>query len=449
MNLNLTKGLNLPSFGVKIVTNKKRGKKMNENLLRRGRIMYIIEAGIEYLISIMVANTYLALLTKELGISDSLTGIISSFISLGCVFQLCSILIRKRRSKGFVLVLSVLNQLLFISLYVVPLVGGNDSFKSILFIVIILLAYFFYYIAHPKKIDWLMSLVDDDKRGVFTARKEIISLIMGMVFSFAMGALIDHYGARGEIRIAFVISAIVMSVLMVIHTLTMVLTIEKPREIAKERKIDFKAVFTDKKIIKISIVFMLWYIASYSATPFYGAYQIADDGLGFSQTFVAVLSAIYAVARILFSIIWGKYADKFSFAKMLRICFLIAGVGFLINVFCVPENGHIVYTAYYICNAIAMAGINSALINLCFDYVDESKRADALAVSLALAGVCGFGATLIMSALVSKIQANGNSFLGMSLFAPQVLSAIAFVLTMVTMLYAIFAFKNEGRINEK
>ena len=104
---------------------------MNENLLRRGRIMYIIEAGIEYLISIMVANTYLALLTKELGISDSLTGIISSFISLGCVFQLCSILIRKRRSKGFVLVLSVLNQLLFISLYVVPLVGGDESFKSI------------------------------------------------------------------------------------------------------------------------------------------------------------------------------------------------------------------------------------------------------------------------------------------------------------------------------
>ena len=129
---------------------------MNENLLRRGRIMYIIEAGIEYLISIMVANTYLALLTKELGISDSLTGIISSFISLGCVFQLCSILIRKRRSKGFVLVLSVLNQLLFISLYVVPLVGGDESFMSILLIVIILLAYFFYYIAHPKKIDWLM-----------------------------------------------------------------------------------------------------------------------------------------------------------------------------------------------------------------------------------------------------------------------------------------------------
>ena len=36
-----------------------------------------------------------------------------------------------------------------------------------------------------------------------------------------------------------------------------------------------------------------------------------------------------------------------------------------------------------------MGGINSALINLCYDYVEEEKRADALAVSLAVAGVFG------------------------------------------------------------
>lgn len=421
---------------------------MTEKLYRRGRIMYIIEAGIEYLISIMVANTYLALLTKELGINDSLTGIISSFISLGCVFQLCSLLVRKKRTKGFVLILSILNQLLFISLYVVPLVDGNQKTKTILFMVIILLAYFFYYVAHPKKIDWFMSLVEDCKRGVFTAKKEIVSLIMGMAFSFGMGALIDHYKDKGEIRTAFLLSAIVMCALMILHTLTMILTVEKPKEIDEKKKIDWRGVFTDKKIIKISVVFMLWYIASYSATPFYGAYQIAEDGLGFSQTFVAVLSAVYAVVRVLFSIAWGKYADKASFAKMLRLCFLVAGIGFLINVFCVPENGRAVFTAYYVCNAIAMAGINSALTNLCYDYVPESKRADALAVSLALAGVLGFCETLIMSLLVSKIQANGNSFFGISLYAPQVLSAIAFTLTMITVIYVTVAFKNEKRVKD-
>ena len=422
---------------------------MNERLYRRGRLLYTIEAGVEYLISILVANTYLAILTKELGISDSLTGIISAFISLGCVFQLISILIRKKRSKGLVLSFSIINQLLFVSLYVVPLTNWGGSVRIISFVVIILLAYFFYYIAYPKKIDWLMSLVDDSQRGVFTAKKEIISLIMGMIFSFAMGAVVDHYSEIGQIRTAFIISAIVMLGLTVIHTLTMIFTTEKPKEEIVSRKIDFKGIFGDKSILKISIVFMLWYIANYSATPFYGAYQIADDGLGFSQTFVAVLSAIYAVVRVAFSIIWGKYADKFSFAKMLRICFFIAGLGFIINAFCVPENGHIVYTIYYICNAIAMAGINSALTNLCFDYVAESKRADALAVSLALAGVCGFISTIVMSALVSKIQGDGNTLFGISIYAPQVLSIIAFVLTMATMVFVILAFRKTKRITEE
>ncbi len=422
---------------------------MNERLYRRGRLLYTIEAGVEYLISILVANTYLAILTKELGISDSLTGIISAFISLGCVFQLISILIRKKRSKGLVLSFSIINQLLFVSLYVVPLTNWRGSVRIISFVVIILLAYFFYYIAYPKKIDWLMSLVDDSQRGVFTAKKEIISLIMGMIFSFAMGAVVDHYSEIGQIRTAFIISAIVMLGLTVIHTLTMIFTTEKPKEEIVTRKIDFKGIFGDKNILKISVVFMLWYVANYSATPFYGAYQIADDGLGFSQTFVAVLSAIFAVVRVAFSIIWGKYADKFSFAKMLRICFFIAGLGFIINAFCVPENGHIVYTIYYICNAIAMAGINSALTNLCFDYVAESKRADALAVSLALAGVCGFISTIVMSALVSKIQGDGNTLFGISIYAPQVLSIIAFVLTMATMVFVILAFRKTKRITEE
>jgi hypothetical protein len=222
---------------------------MNDKLYKRGRILYVIEAGVEYLISILVANTYLALLTKELGISDSLTGIISSFISLGCVFQLCSLFIRRRRNKGFVLILSVLNQLLFMALYVVPLTSWEESYKSITFIIIILIAYFFYYVAHPKKIDWFMSLVDDSQRGRFTAKKEIVSLIMGMAFSFAMGALIDHYKAINDIRTAFILTAVVMLGLTLIHTLTMVFTTEKPKEIDEKKKIDIKSVLKDKAIL--------------------------------------------------------------------------------------------------------------------------------------------------------------------------------------------------------
>lgn len=48
---------------------------MNSKDLKRGQLMYLFEAALEYLISILVASSFLATLTKELGFSDSLTGI--------------------------------------------------------------------------------------------------------------------------------------------------------------------------------------------------------------------------------------------------------------------------------------------------------------------------------------------------------------------------------------
>ena len=80
---------------------------MNEKAMGRSRILYIIEAALEYFISILVAGSYLATLTSHLGMSDSLTGILSSFISLGCLFQLFSVFLKRKRVKTIVTTLSV------------------------------------------------------------------------------------------------------------------------------------------------------------------------------------------------------------------------------------------------------------------------------------------------------------------------------------------------------
>jgi MFS family permease len=131
----------------------------------------------------------------------------------------------------------------------------------------------------------------------------------------------------------------------------------------------------------------------------------------------------------------GKFADKYSFAKMLNICFIIMLVGYAINIFTVPDNGKIFYTIYYMLNAVAMAGINSAVINLIYDYVDKEKRIGALALKSTIAGFAGFFTTLAVSPLVSHIQECGNMFLGMNVYAQQVVSAIAAILLVVLIVY--------------
>ena len=49
---------------------------------------YILDAAFEYFQAILLAGTYLAKLTSSLGISDSLTGILSSLIALGGTFRI-------------------------------------------------------------------------------------------------------------------------------------------------------------------------------------------------------------------------------------------------------------------------------------------------------------------------------------------------------------------------
>ncbi len=418
---------------------------ITEKQIKFSRGMYIAEAGLEYLISIIVAGSFFATLAKEIGLSDSLTGILSSIISLGCLFQLLSVAYRRNKVKGLVIFLSIINQLLFMLLYVIPVFEIPENVKAFLFIVLIIGAYVIYNFAHPKKINWLMSLVDDNKRGSFTAKKEIISLIGGMVFSFLMGALIDYFKAEGQIKTAFILSAAVILILTILHTFSMVFAVEKeiPCPDGKNFRGSLFTVFKNKNLLKVTLIFVLYYISNYASQPFFGVYQVNE--LGFSLKLVSVLTMVASVTRIAFSNFWGRYADKTSFAFMMRKCLVILAISNTFIVFAVPSNGVLMFTLYYIAHGIAMGGINSALINLVFDYSSYETRADALAITQAVAGVTGFLTTLVVSPLVSFIQSRGNVLLGINVYAQQILSIISVVMALIAFIF-VKTFRNEEKI---
>lgn len=412
----------------------------SQKSIKRSRLMYIFEAAIEYLISILVSGSFLATLTKELGVSDSLTGVLSSVISLGCLFQLLSISIRRTAVKGIVIVLSIANQILFMLLYVIPLTSFEKQTKILLFIMLILSAYLIYNIAHPKKINWLMSLVENNHRGSFTANKEIFSLVVGMLFSFVMGAVIDYFSDIGRIRIAFIISTVVIFVLMALHSLTMLLTVEKPpsQYSPKKLKHSLMELIKNKNILCITFLFLLYYISNYIATPFYGTYQIGE--LGLDLKFVSAIAILGSISRILVSKFWGNYGDKKSFAAMIEKCFIFLGLSQISIIFAVPSTGKVMFILYNALHGIALGGINSALINLIFQYVPSEKGAEALAITQAVAGLAGFTTTLCASPLVSYIQNNGNSILGLPIYAQQFVSIIALVFTILAIFYTRFVF---------
>ena len=389
----------------------------------------------EYLISILVTGSFLATITKELGISDSLTGILSSVISLGCLFQLLSLSVRSAKFKRLVVVLSVINQAFFMLLYVIPLTGAKTQIKIALFVVLICAAYLVYNVAHPKKINWLMSLVDNSRRGAFTANKEIVSLVCGMIFSFLMGAVIDRFAESGQIRTAFILSAVVIFILMLLHTLTMIFTVEK--ETPDSQKGNYltgvKDLVKNKNVLKITGVFALYNISYFASVPFYGTYQITE--LALSLKTVSVLVILGNISRILVSRLWGKYADRKSFAAMTEKCLIFLGIAQLCALFAVPKNGALMFALYYFFYGVAMGGINSALINLIFDYVAPEKRSDSLAITQAVSGLVGFLTTVCLSPLVTLVQKSNNTFFGVHIYAQQLCTSISLLFTALSVIY--------------
>ena len=412
---------------------------------RNSRVFYCIEAALEYFIAIMVGETYLAKIASELGVSDAVTGVLYAFVSLGSAFQIFAIfLANKTPVKRWITSLHIINQLAFTLVYAIPLFDLSNKIKIAFFIVFLLMGQILTNIANPAKINWFMSLVDDSQRGRFTAKKEILSLMGGMIFSFVMGNVIDYYEAKGSIRTAFLIGVITVFCLMVLHTLMLLLSVEKPTEHkTKHIGAELKNLLRNKPLLRVIGVSTIWYITNYMTTPFYGSYRINE--LGFTMTFCSVLAMIYSIVRSCFSAPMGRLADKRGFSNMLSICFLIQGVAFLINVFTVPSNGTIFYTAFYILNAVAMAGINSAQINLVYDYVRVDMRTGAFALSHAISGVSGFLITLMISPLVTYIQKQGNVFLGIPMYAQQLLSFFGVIMMVVAMLYIKFILTNKKK----
>ena len=404
---------------------------------KQSRFWVIVEAALEYFISIITTGAYLARITKALEFSDSLTGVLSSFVSLGCIFQLGTSVVFKgvRRVKSRVILFQMINQLLFVVVYVAPVLKVSANVKTAVFLGCFITSYILINLIRSRKTHWHLTLVDNKKRGIFSAKKEIVSLIGGMTYTYVMGSIVDGLEAAGNTKGAFTVCAITILVLSALHCVSLILIREKPAEQSQKTAgiRDMLEVAKDKNLKKAVLMGVIWSVAYYVSTPFYGAYQIQE--LKFTMRFISVLSIVYSIARALISPYMGKYADRHSFSRMVTICFVVSGAGYFVNMFLRPENGKVIFLLYNLFSAVSMAGINSSLVNIVYDFAPFEKRTEAIALNSALCGVVGFLTTCAAGSVVSLIQANGNRLFGISLYPAQFTSGISVVVIAGLVLY--------------
>lgn len=409
---------------------------------KRSRLAYIIEAALEYFISLLVTGAFLSTLLLQNGIPDHLIGTISAVGSLTGLLQIFSVFFaRIRRVKGVVTLMMLFNQLFFSLLYLIPFIDIPSNVKTVLFIVLLFGAQILASLATPSKTNWLTSLVDRKKLGSFTAKKEIVSLIGGMTFSMLMGRMVDHYKAAGEELTAFILCGITIFSLCILHTVTM-LVMKKPEPVVESEASttkgtqilnDLRALWKSKPFRALVLMQVAWSSATLFSTSYFSVYEIQN--LGFSMTFIATLAMAGSISRIIVSPFIGRFADKNSWSKTLILCVSIASMAFLINSFCNPSNGSVVYAIYTCLYAISMAGINGGMVNITFDFIPSELRTSALGFKAAIGGVCGFLASILGGRVVSAVQANGNQVFGMTIYAQQILSFVAFLVSVFLVVF--------------
>lgn len=419
----------------------------------RNRVAYIVEAALEYFISLLVTDAFLATLLTRTGVSDAAAGVITQLASLAFVAQLFSVFVRKTRGmKRWVTALHLADQLMFVSLYLIPILRVPAPIKIALFVVMYLGGHILANVASPYKLSWLMSFVPDGRRGRFTADKEIVSLIGGMTFTYLVGTLVDTLRDNGKEDLAFLICGVLIFVLALLHLVSLLVVKDRadaPEQATLHVRLSdaLRKTFSDRTLQKIVFVDVLWHLATGVSVSFYGVYKIHE--LGFSLRYVSFLAILYSLFRIAFSRLFGSLADRSSWTRMLTVCFGVAALAYFFNVFTVPSNGKWMFALYSCVNAISMAGINSGLLNLVFDFVPYEDRAAALGVKYAIGGLAAFAASLVGGVILAQIQNNGNTLFGVPLYAQQVLSALAFLLCLVLVWYLNAVIRKLPRLKDE
>jgi hypothetical protein len=415
---------------------------------RKARGIFLFEATFEYFVQILVTGAFLATLLSKNGVPDWLVGIVSSFISLTCIFQIFSAsVVRKGSSvKRVIFLLALANELIFVFLYIIPIFPFSSSVKCIIFVLFIFLAYALYNLVNPLKFSWYMLFVRADQRGTYTAKKEIISLIGGIAFSFLMGSLSDYFTEKGQDNTAFLVSALGVFVISAVHLMLIAATPEHSLEVSGSGKNFFSSlkVLKSKTVLALIVIEILWKTATMITNPFYGIYQTSE--LGFTLTFVSLLTMVQAIVRSCVSPLMGKIADRLGWRINLSICYFAGALGFVTMVFCTPSNGAVMYLLHNIFYGISMAGVNSGLMNIYFDYVPVADRTATLGVKSAIGGVVGFLSTTVASVALAKIQKSGIEIQGTPVYAQQILSLVSAVICALGVVYVLVVVKRLKKI---
>ena len=283
---------------------------------------------------------------------------------------------------------------------------------------------------------WANSYVDPTKRASYSATKEMISLFSGMFFTAITGYIIDKFEALDNLEGGFLFIALTILILNICNFISLAII---KKELQSEHngdnepfKVILKKTIGNKNFRSVILLTLLWDVARYFTIGFLGVFKYKD--LMMSVFLVQLINILSSLIRIAVSKPIGRYSDKTSYAKGFKLGLYLAAAAFFINIFTTKSTWYliIIYTVLMSCST---AGTNQNSFNIAYSYVDSKYIVQAMAIKNCVGGLFGFGASVLGGKILDIVQNNNNMIFGIHIYGQQILSAISFVIIILTILF--------------
>lgn len=402
---------------------------------KRSRKAYVTQCTIEHLLGLLVVDAYLAKLLSYIGLSDAVIGVIASFVSVAFVFQILSVFLVKTKlsTKKSVMISDCLSQFCFMLLYFIPFLPIPGIAKKILMVVSIVLAYAGKYLVITLYFKWANEYVHPEKRGIFSANKECISLICGIVFAAVMGYVIDAFDKQKNLEGGFLVIAITMLVINVINYICLKMIKEEEQKEQETMRMPFREVLS---YIMTNKVFMSYVgiscgssLASGILTGFIGVYKIND--LLMPIFIIQLINILADVVRLAVSKPFGKFSDKYGFASGIELANIIIICAYISLVFTTPQTWYLIII-YTILVAVSLAGTYQNGFNISYQMLPNKYITQAMAIKSVFTGTVSFIGAIIGGFVLNKVQIGGNMVFGLYFYGQQILAIIAVFIKIIT-----------------
>lgn len=343
---------------------------------------------------------FLTAFLMELGGSNTDIGLLTSFAFLSQIVQIPGLALVQRfgKRKQISLTTMALYRLVWISLALLPLLGGQPRMGLVLGLILVgeLVAA----LSSPAWSSLIKEWIPTSMLGSVMSKRLLFGTLASLLATALGGSFVDAWKLRyssglGAYSILFGLGSLVgvlgwLAVFRIPHK-------DPPSVRRRDLTTALKTPFQDENFRALLVFTLIWSFAINLASPFFVVYLMKE--LGRPLSFVTQLTVLSQVANLASLGLWGRLADRFSNKSVLAFScplFLVTILGWTFTTFPQEHSGTTpLLIGIYLVSGLALAGVAVASTNIALKLSPSGDAAAYLTVHSLTGALAGTFAPLL------------------------------------------------------